>query len=335
MKAIFKTTALFLLTLLCSCETAPAAEEHFWLRSKGADMPVLVRGNRDSGIFIIVNPGWPGTGLIYSVDESFQSLERDFTMVYWNFRGAGASKGNPGLENYRMDQFTEDTDLLVDTVCRLYGNPDIFMMGHSFGGEVSGNYLLSPERQAKIKAFIGVEPVLDNRLLDRKLLSDITAYAEVRQEDPYWREVYQWCRTKEVIKPSDYGTLFNYAEEAGIINETGDYTTWYPKLLKESFAQEYGNTSLLMTQFGVYNRFFTPDNYIESLDRIKLPVLLICGAYNKGGFGIDIMQEIASRLGTSPGEKRVLEMESSGHLPFLTEPERFSREIRSYIRSVL
>jgi len=313
---------------------AEATEENFWIRSKGADMPVMVRGNRASGIYIIVNPGWPGIGLIYSVNEAFQELEKEYTLVYWNYRGAGTSTGNPGRENYRMDQFTEDTDLLVDTVRKLYGDPHIFMMGHSFGGEVSGNYLLSPERQAKIKAFIGVEPVLDSRPLDRKLLDDIIAYAETRLDDSYWKDAYDFCIGKKEITPKD-SIIFDYAEKARIINFVGSTTSWYPELLRKSFTERYGNTSMIVTQFGMYNSFFTSDSYIDNLDSITLPTYLICGDYSKGGFGQEHMELLAGRLGTPAAEKELLYMENSGHLPFLSEPQLFATAVSSYIKGIM
>jgi len=298
-------------------------------------MPVMVRGNKASGVFIIVNPGWPGVGLIYSVNEAFQELEKNYALVYWNYRGAGASKGNPGLENYSMTQFTDDTDLLVDTLNKLYGNPDLFMMGHSFGGEISGNYLLRPDRHAKIRSYIGVDPAMDVRLLYRKMLDAVIAYAETRRSEPYWDEAYLWCRGVEDLTNFNRDILQEYSVKSGIIKYVGDHTSWYPQIFAKSFSEAYGNTSLLMTQFWAYDSFYDPRAHVEGLEAISLPVLIICGKFENGGYSRDVMDEIALRLSTPEADKKVIQFENSGHLPFLSEPALFYETVHNHIQKVM
>ena len=80
-------------------------ENYFWIDRNNASMPVWVRGNIDSGVFIIFNHGGPGScGTLESIIEvapgngqldhpsPLKVLEDEYAMVYWDQRHSGMSK---------------------------------------------------------------------------------------------------------------------------------------------------------------------------------------------------------------------------------------------------
>ena len=65
MKTIFKITifSMFILLAIVLGSTVIKIwpKNHFWIERNNARMPVWVRGNIDSGIFIVFNHGGPGS----------------------------------------------------------------------------------------------------------------------------------------------------------------------------------------------------------------------------------------------------------------------------------
>ena len=94
MKNIIKTLCFFILLASCQKEELWYEGDYFFLRHKGADMPIWVRGNTQSNIFILHLHGGPGGSSIdEGVEKVYLPLESDYAMVYWDQRGSGASQG--------------------------------------------------------------------------------------------------------------------------------------------------------------------------------------------------------------------------------------------------
>ena len=111
MKTIFKiiTVSIFALLVIALGSTVIKIwpENYFWVERNNARMPVWVRGNIDSGIFVVFNHGGPGScGTAESIFEvnpangkfdhasPLQVLENDYAVVYWDQRHSGMSTGN-------------------------------------------------------------------------------------------------------------------------------------------------------------------------------------------------------------------------------------------------
>ena len=72
-------------------------------------MPLYIRGNGTSKVFIIVLHGGPGGhGLQYSLGEYADDLEADYAMVYWDQRGQGMSHGSYDKSDITLDVIVED-----------------------------------------------------------------------------------------------------------------------------------------------------------------------------------------------------------------------------------
>ncbi len=99
-KSLSITAVVGLLTglfTLSSCEKSEFFKtgEYFFLRSEGADMPVWVRGNQNGRVFILVLHGGPGSRASEYIGlPSFDALEKEYALVYWDQRASGNSQGN-------------------------------------------------------------------------------------------------------------------------------------------------------------------------------------------------------------------------------------------------
>ena len=75
-------------------------------------MPVIIKGNIDSKVFVVFVHGGPGgNASLSSFLPVSKKLEKNYAFAYWDQRGSGLSQGNPDASTFTVDQFVEDLDL--------------------------------------------------------------------------------------------------------------------------------------------------------------------------------------------------------------------------------
>ena len=105
-------------------------------------MPVWVKGNFDSEVIIVTVHGGPGdSGMEQHIATGFKMLEEDYLMVYWDQRYSGMTQGHADKETQTPDQFIEDTEKVVQLVQSKYPGRKLYMLGHSWGGQLAAGYL--------------------------------------------------------------------------------------------------------------------------------------------------------------------------------------------------
>ena len=134
-------------------------------------MPVWVRSNIKSRVFIIFDHGGPGScGTLESIIEvnpgngrmdhesPLKILENSYAMVYWDQRHSGMSKGSADPNDSRPDDFGEDLATVIDELEKRYDVQSIFIIGQSWGHAVAATYMTSlddwKENQDKIDGYI-------------------------------------------------------------------------------------------------------------------------------------------------------------------------------------
>jgi pimeloyl-ACP methyl ester carboxylesterase len=125
-----------------------------FIKSKDISHPVL----------LYLHGGMPD----YFLDEKYPTgLENDFTVVWWEQRGAGLSY-DPHLKTITQEQLISDTLALTDYLRDRFGKDKIYLMGHS-GGSFIGIQAAAraPERYY---AYIGEAQMVD------QLRSEYLAY---------------------------------------------------------------------------------------------------------------------------------------------------------------
>ena len=153
-----KKFIILMLLVLASCSPFYTEGDFFYVENKGALMPVLVRGNTASDNYLVFLHGGPGgTSFEYEWMKAFQELESLYRIVYWDQRGSGNAQGNPPADTMNVDQFVEDTDMVIDTIRQKYGISKVFLMGHSWGGGLGTAYLLDTNCATKVKGWIEVD----------------------------------------------------------------------------------------------------------------------------------------------------------------------------------
>ena len=128
--------------------------ETAYRRLGGLDQWVLIRGERVANPPLILLHGGPGlseTGLFRHFNAP---LEKSFTVVYWDQRGAGKSfDRNIARSSLTVEQLISDLDELVDAVCTRLGKTRVAIFGHSWGSALGMLYAARfPE---KVAAYVG------------------------------------------------------------------------------------------------------------------------------------------------------------------------------------
>ncbi len=281
---------IILLISLCSlltCKESTYNEgDFFFLVNKGAEMPIVVRGNKSSGVFVFFIHGGPGGTAIQKIGlPVFNQLEKSYATVFWDQRGSGSSQGNSPNNLLTLDQFVEDMDKVIDLIKDKYHNPEIFLFGHSWGGCLGTAYLIDAGRQNKIKGWIEVDGAHNNPKGDSLSLQFVTAFAQTQlaanQDVPFWNYALEWY-AKNPNFTSDQLEHYAFLEKAhGYIHDPNikrdpktfpEYTTTY------LFDSPSDVTAELLNYNNVIKNFIISDiDLTSSMKNITLPSLLLWG----------------------------------------------------------
>jgi pimeloyl-ACP methyl ester carboxylesterase len=131
-----------------------------YLRLGGLDQWVMIRGeSRDNPPLILLHGG-PGLSETSFFRHFNAPLEKRFTVVYWDQRGAGRSYDRTiPRSTMTLEQFLADLDDLVEAVRRRVGHDKVAILGHSWGSVLG--VLYAARFPAKVAAYIGTGQIGD------------------------------------------------------------------------------------------------------------------------------------------------------------------------------
>jgi pimeloyl-ACP methyl ester carboxylesterase len=136
--------------------TINGVEQGMFIRSADTTHPVL--------LFLHGGPAMP----TYVLEQKYPTgLEKDFTIVWWEQRGAGLSYSSDiPPETMTVKQMVADTVAATDYLRKRFGKEKIYLMGHSWGSFIGIQAAAqAPERY---HAYIGVGQ-LTNQLESERL----------------------------------------------------------------------------------------------------------------------------------------------------------------------
>ena len=125
-----------------------------YLRLGGLDQWVMIRGESVANPPLILLHGGPGLSETRFFRRFNAPLEKSFTVVYWDQRGAGKSF-HPGIPRSSMtvEQFILDLDELVEAVCKRLEKTKVVIFGHSWGSALGTLY--AARFPDKVAAYVG------------------------------------------------------------------------------------------------------------------------------------------------------------------------------------
>jgi len=333
-------TIIILLIAICffgSCDDQLLVEEFkggdwFYLENKEALMPVWVRGNKSSKVFIIYLHGGPGDTAMDTAGYSnaFHAIEKDFAVVYYDQRCSATAQGNAKPESFTVAQFVEDLDKLTAVINQKYNNPQLFLYGHSWGGALGTAYLIDSKRQSKIRGWIecdGGHNLKDGWILSQEWVKE-RATIKINNGDnaSYWQNEIEWYNTDPAI---GYDYFNRHGENLNKLNgyflDRSKLNAKYPLASPQPIMPLNGVYLQINNNFDLKNIDFT-----AQMQNITLPTLILWGKHD-GCLPVDLAQIAYDNLGTSASDKSMYFFDQSAHSPHWEEPELFVAKVKEFV----
>ena len=319
MKYLYTLFTLSLVFVSCSDDPAEVTDT-FYIRNEGADMPVWVKGNLASDKIILYVHGGPGDcSMCYRY--YLKGLEEEVAVAYWDQRIAGSASGkvDPATLNYA--QYTEDLFYVVSLLTQQYPAKKIYLMGHSFGVELTWQFLTTANNQDMISGALIINGTFSNyRWMDvmrdwvlREAAEQLHAEAlEFANNNPV---------TQENIQDLDWVSYYRYMLDLG----GNELSLFSNKKFLINYALFTPNTTLAQFSHGKgYENYYDFEmfNYDTSdkLGMVTIPVAFLWGEKD-GVVPIEIGYETEDLLVNTTVEWTVFE--DSWHEPFVSETDKF------------
>ncbi|PHN02527.1 alpha/beta fold hydrolase [Flavilitoribacter nigricans] len=331
--------------LLSSCQRY---DRFFFVKNKGAIMPVKVSGKAASEKYIILLPGGPsGDGLIYStVFPVFRKqIEPHYKMVYYDQRGAGNCQGVYDSSSLHLQQLGEDLDKLVRTIKSRDSTARVFLLGYSYGGTLGLHYLLEPEHQKHIDGFISIAGAFDRKqqaenqqkltefLLDKWVQDGAIDNYEAMKAgyDCGQAPDIAKCKMDSIATVQWVTDKFAEVQQYNRFKLSGKAAL---RLLRYTFFSP-GNPIQSGIAEGQNGRYFQQEFNEQMLSgqvaEIRVPILLLNGRYDTNVPFFEA-EAVYGNIGTPVHKKKMIILEASGHLPMITEPDQLAESVIAFVK---
>jgi len=252
-----------------------------------------------------------GPGLPHNYISSLERLADEREVIFWDQLGCGKSECPSNVDLWTMERSVAEMDAVVQAL----GLNRFHIFGNSWGGMLAQQYVLDAtsgavsltisnsiasipqfsKMVARLKS--GLDPATQSAI-DRHEASGTTHSAEYQAAIRTWNETYL-CR----LRP-------------------------WPKELQEAFKNmgvEIFETLFGPSDFHIVGTIRSWDVF-DRLAEVALPTLVIAGRFDE--CAPEHMWEMHQRIAGSRFEL----FESSAHMPFIEEPDRFDQVMRDFLR---
>ncbi len=313
-------------------------QDYFWVERENAVMPVWVRGNIESGIFIIHNHGGPGSsGTLESIIEvspgnsdftqesPFKILEEDYAVVYWDQRHSGLSKGDVDPNDSRGDDFGEDLAVVIAELDRRYNVEKRFLIGQSWGHLVGASYLTALEdwqsNQDLIDGYIIYKANHEQGMAYEISREQILAHAENKMDNgedvEYWEEAVTFYQQRtSLTEVADYGMHYAYVDN--VMDVSFSIFDRISSSVKASIFspfngfKHYANNRATTGATEFISHVLTDQSIAETIHRIEIPTVIIYGRQDIIA-PVEVGEFIYNEISTEQQEKELVVLEQSRH----------------------
>ena len=315
--------------------------DFFHLENAGAKMPVWVKGNSASDVIIITVHGGPGdSGMEQPIARGFQYLEEDYLLVYWDQRYSGMTQGRYDVATQTPDQYIDDTEKLVQLVQSLYPGKTLFMIGHSWGGQLSAGYLGRENHADDFAGWIdlngSIYGELESQLMKNWILDRVPAkLAEPGADTEFWQFIIDWYEQNP--SPGNYSVGMPYYYVAALGGDAYDWesvqeenpTPYVELIFKSMFSMSFYTDAFFDADI---MRLWDEIDYTPELANITIPALMLWGA-DDGVVPAEVADYVYDNLGTAPALKSVVKIPECAHGPQHDQPQAFYDEVSNFIET--
>ena len=288
----------------------------------GTELAVMIRGtDRNNPVLLCVTGGPAGTE-IPLIGKYEKELEKHFTIVHYDQRGAG--KSFSFKENYKdltYHQHVEDLLALTEYLKEYLNKDKVYIIGHSYGTYLGS--LAANEKPEYYKAYIGVGQMSDLKKAEYYSLENCIAAAKEKgaeKDVKYLESIREKVQKGEMLTPRKYVRKYGFAEH----RESHAGRTMLKNLL---FGPEYNIKDFAKMAYAAI-RYAMPlamqslkDPLPDAVAEAKIPTYFLLGKYD-GMTSTKAAKEYFDALG-GDAEKKFFVFNNSAHSPQIEENEAF------------
>ena len=300
-----------------------------YFRIGGIDQWVMMRGERLGNPPLILLHGGPGFSDTLLFRHYNAPIEKSFTVVYWDQRGAGKSfdRAIP-RSSMTVEQFIADLDELVEAVRKRLGKNRMAIFGHSWGSALGVLYAARfPE---KVAAYVGSGQIGDWSA--GEALTYTFALAEAQRLNN--RKALKKLRA---IGPPPHTAKALWTERAWLqrlAGQSGARALW--KIARIALSSP--ESSVFDLPGGLRAFWFSSKamwaevsklNLLKAAPALQMPVFFFLGRHDHW---VSPETSVAYFNALTAPSKKLVWFEESGHEPFADEPAKFNQAMVELVR---
>jgi pimeloyl-ACP methyl ester carboxylesterase len=303
-----------------------------YLTLGGFDQWVMIRGESLINPPLILLYGGPGLSETPFFRRFNATLEKTFTVVYWDQRGSGKSFDRKiPKSSMTVEQFIADLNELVKAVCKRTGKQRVVIFGHSWGSALG--VLYAARFPDKVAAYVGTAQVGDwpaaesssyalaltkaVRLHNCKARKKLLAIGPPPYDAKSLMTERTWLQRSEgqlkIRALWKMGRIFLGAPESSIFD--------LPNIVRGfrfSLEAMWAEVSTL--------------NLMKLVPALQMPVLFFLGRNDQW---VPPETSVAYFDALTAPSKKLVWFEKSGHEPFADEPAKFNASMMELVRPVV
>lgn len=297
------------------------SQQTIFMLSKNINNPVL--------LFLHGGPGSPEMCMMDFKTETL--LEDEFTVCYWEQRGAGLSYGaRLSPEQMTTEQFVQDTHAVTEYLQKRFNQPQIYLMGHSWGTLLGIKAI--EQKPAYYKAYFGIGQVT-NQLLSEKLAhAYLLEHAKQINDKKAIKELQNINVQSPNFPTKDYmaGPRNKYLNEygAGLLHSKNkkilSHAMWSFAFFRGYSVFDYikfiKGTLYAMSYFPILMQ----EDFIHHDVKLEVPVYIFHGVYDKQ-VSFDLSHEYFEKL--QAPKKRFFAYKNSAHAPNFEQAQEFIKDV--------
>lgn len=289
----------------------------------GIEQSIQIRGHNRANPILLVLHGGPGVPLM-PLEYVNAELEKHFTIVEWDQRGAGKSY-SPTItpQSMTIPQLLADAEQLAQLLQNRFQQPKIFVLGHSTGTVIG--VLLAAKHPEAVRAYVGISQVADLKESENILYAFAVRTAAKENDRKAQQELHEigpppFARAKQLQISQKW--VNHFAPDPFGADATGRW-----KLLFFSPACTLGDLRRMVVgaKFSfdaLWHEFFAV-NLFEEVPRLDVPVFFLQGR-NDHVVTAEVAAKYFETLSATRG-KQFIWFDHSAHWPQLEEPEKFGK----------
>jgi pimeloyl-ACP methyl ester carboxylesterase len=296
------------------------------------DQWTMIRGESVANPVLVLLHGGPGLSETALFRYFNAPLEKSFTVVYWDQRGAGKSFHREiPRSSMTVEQFVADLDELVDAACERLNKTKVAIFGHSWGSVLGPLYAARfPE---KVGAYVGSGQIGDWAAAEAATYAFALAEAERRGKG-------RAARRLRAIGPPPHSAQSLWTQRTVLSALEGRMRPRALWTLARA-ALSGPESSLLDLPSALRGFRFSLDamwtevshlNLIELAPALHMPVFFFLG---RNDHWVPVETSLAYIDALAAPSKELVWFEESGHEPFMDEPTKFNAAMAELVRPVL